>query len=246
MDTLIWQSFLAALAGGILSLDRTAAFQVMVSRPVVAAPVIGYILGDAMTGLLIGGVLELFFIGGLPVGGHIPPHEIMLTVIITAVMLIGQNIFDSIWFDMFESDVNASIIFAFGFAILMTMPLDAICKKADTVARFINNRLFHIALADVENGNLKGAGINNLKGAGVFFILSFFTLFILIFTSAMFVHFLLPVLPKIFIMSLPLTAGVVLVLSLSSAYSALYSRISPPVFLSATILTAILLVVIIT
>ncbi|MBI5810756.1 MAG: hypothetical protein HZB21_06180, partial [Deltaproteobacteria bacterium] len=35
----------ASLAGAVLSLDRTAAFQLMVSRPIVAAPVIGYLLG---------------------------------------------------------------------------------------------------------------------------------------------------------------------------------------------------------
>ncbi|MBI5875868.1 MAG: PTS sugar transporter subunit IIC, partial [Deltaproteobacteria bacterium] len=212
---IVWKSFLASLAGGLLSLDRTAAFQVMASRPIVAAPVIGYILGDAMTGLIVGGILELLFIGGLPVGGHIPPHEIMLAVIITAVSIIGQNMLNGIGFNMLGMyDVN--MLFVIGFVILAVIPTDAICKKTDAAARIFNVRFFNAALSDLDKGSIKDVVINNLKGLGVFFVLNFLTIFILTFTGALLIYALLPVLPAAVTMSLPCAFAIVFLLGLSS------------------------------
>lgn len=42
-----------SVVGGILCLDRVV-LQVMISRPIVAAPLIGLILGDLYTGLVAG------------------------------------------------------------------------------------------------------------------------------------------------------------------------------------------------
>lgn len=236
MADIIWQSFLAALVGGILSLDRTAAFQVMVSRPIVAAPVVGYILGDAMTGLLIGGALELLFIGGSPVGGHIPPHETVMTILITAISLIAQKALYATGFDMLGI-YDANMLFVTGFTILMAIPTDAVCKKIDAAARIFNVRFFNAASSNLGKGFIKNVVINNLKGLGVFFVLNFSTIFILTFAGALLVYALLPVLPAVVIMSLPLACGAAVVLGLSSAYSALYGKRSQALFLAATFLS---------
>jgi mannose/fructose/N-acetylgalactosamine-specific phosphotransferase system component IIC len=57
-----------ALLGGALSLDVTAALQVMLSQPVAAGCIVGLAAGDPGLGLLIGAVLQLVWIGVLPVG----------------------------------------------------------------------------------------------------------------------------------------------------------------------------------
>lgn len=75
--------FQIALAAGLIGLDRLAFGQFMVSQPVVAAPLIGWLMGDFHTGLLIGVVLELFWLRGLPVGGHIP-GDATLSAVLTA------------------------------------------------------------------------------------------------------------------------------------------------------------------
>ncbi|MEK7841581.1 MAG: PTS sugar transporter subunit IIC, partial [Deltaproteobacteria bacterium] len=205
MKGIVYQCFLASAAGGLLSLDRTAAFQVMVSRPLVASPVIGYILGDAMTGLLIGGVLELLFIGELPVGGYIPPHETMLTVVITAVSLIGQKALGGIDIAVFPywylgGVGSADMFFILGFAILIVIPMDIICRKADAAARVFNVRLFNAALAGLDKGLIKAVRTNNLKGLGVFFALNLSTIFVLTLAGALLVYILLPLLPAVIIM----------------------------------------------
>jgi mannose/fructose/N-acetylgalactosamine-specific phosphotransferase system component IIC len=57
------------LLGGLLALDGTAMGQFMVSRPIVTGVLAGWVVGDPALGLLIGGILEVYFISIFPVGG---------------------------------------------------------------------------------------------------------------------------------------------------------------------------------
>lgn len=57
------------LLGGILALDGTSVGQFMISRPLVAGTLTGWVLGDPYLGLLVGGLIELYFIPVFPVGG---------------------------------------------------------------------------------------------------------------------------------------------------------------------------------
>lgn len=47
------------LLGGIVATDTTAAFQVLVSHPLVACTLAGLVLGDLKAGLSMGVLLEL-------------------------------------------------------------------------------------------------------------------------------------------------------------------------------------------
>jgi len=57
------------LLGGLLALDGTSFGQFMISRPLVAGVLTGWMVGDPVLGLLIGGILEVYFISIFPVGG---------------------------------------------------------------------------------------------------------------------------------------------------------------------------------
>ncbi len=80
----------------ICGLDRTAAFQVMISRPIVAAPLVAWLLGDIGVGLEIGLMVELLWLARLPVGAAIPPDDTQVAIAgtVLAVSLggvLGQN-----------------------------------------------------------------------------------------------------------------------------------------------------------
>lgn len=62
-------ALLLILLGGLLALDGTSVGQFMVSRPLIAGTLTGWILGDPFLGLLVGGLIELYFIPTFPVGG---------------------------------------------------------------------------------------------------------------------------------------------------------------------------------
>ncbi len=54
--------------GTLVGLDLATLAQVMISRPIVAGVVAGWIVGDAQSGLIVGAILELFAMEVLPFG----------------------------------------------------------------------------------------------------------------------------------------------------------------------------------
>jgi PTS system mannose-specific IIC component len=71
----IWVDiFTASALSGLIFLDSAAVAQIMISQPIVCAPLLGWFLGDWRGGLLIGALLELLWIGKLPIGSHVPPE----------------------------------------------------------------------------------------------------------------------------------------------------------------------------
>lgn len=63
-----------ALLGAVCGLDVVSFPQAMVSRPLVAATLAGWLAGDAAAGLLIGATLELFALETLPFGASRYPE----------------------------------------------------------------------------------------------------------------------------------------------------------------------------
>ncbi len=57
-----------SLWGGLVALDTTAAFQVLISHPLVSGAVIGLLLGNFPLGFAIGVILELVWLAEFPVG----------------------------------------------------------------------------------------------------------------------------------------------------------------------------------
>jgi PTS system mannose-specific IIC component len=57
-----------AVWGGIVSLDTTAALQGLISHPLVSCTITGLLLGNVALGLFVGIVLELLWLGELPIG----------------------------------------------------------------------------------------------------------------------------------------------------------------------------------
>jgi mannose/fructose/N-acetylgalactosamine-specific phosphotransferase system component IIC len=72
------------LLGGLLALDGTSVGQFMISRPLVAGVLTGWMVGDPVLGLLIGGILEVYFISIFPVGGAEFPEGGPPTVVAVA------------------------------------------------------------------------------------------------------------------------------------------------------------------
>lgn len=75
-------------------------------QPIVSGAVIGAILGDLPTGLVVGGTYQLMTIGNMPVGGAQPPNAVIGGVM-AVVFAIGSKM-----------DVNAAMGLAVPFAVL--------------------------------------------------------------------------------------------------------------------------------
>lgn len=156
----ILQILLVAFAGGLIGLDRTAAGQVMISQPIVAAPLTGWLLGDATTGLIIGAVLELIWVLDLPIGTFVPADSTVAAVSATAVAALG-------------SGGTVAPLDLIGFSILLTTAMAPVTMAADGFIRKRNARLAEWAgKAGAEDAE-KRIGLAQLAGLGAFFLQSF-------------------------------------------------------------------------
>ncbi len=73
--------------GFVVGLDTTAAFQIMVSQPLVACTLLGWMMGDPVTGALVGIVTQLLWMGKLPVGAAAFPNGNLGSLVAAALVL---------------------------------------------------------------------------------------------------------------------------------------------------------------
>jgi mannose PTS system EIIC component len=140
---MVWKVTMASLIGGVLCLDRVLLL-FMISRPVVAGPLVGWILNDLYSGLLCGALIELFWIDRLPIGTYIPPNETMTVVIVTATAIIAGDILG-------QPSRELTV-----FALLTLLPLGYAGQQIDTWIIRSNDRLAKSALKLAEIADVRG------------------------------------------------------------------------------------------
>ena len=142
----------AALIGGLAAVERKGALQLMLSRPIVLAPLLGWALGDPRGGLVLGVPLELIFLGGVNLGGSLPENETLLAAALTsAVVPAGIAA---------GTGVDAPLA-ALGLALLY--PLAVVGRRLDRASETHNAQLSDRALARAARGG-DGAARLNLRG----------------------------------------------------------------------------------
>lgn len=133
-----------------------------ISRPLIICTVVGLVCGDIKTGIMAGGLVELSFIGIVPVGGTAIPDAISVSIM-TVVIAVTQNV---------------SITAAFGLAftvgylmqyllILQRMAYSLFTKKTNELAQNCEIKKMTIY-------QIMGYVIIGLMFAIVIFIVTFF------------------------------------------------------------------------
>lgn len=146
---------LAALLGGICYFDRTAAFQVMLHRPLLVASLMGAVFGDLAAGAQVGAVLELLYIARLPVGASIPPDDTGAAIFGGAAAAVASS---SIGLD---GGSLTSIL-------LLSVPCAELGKFADRFVRRANGRIARLTLDSVERGDSEAVRHGLVSGLVLF------------------------------------------------------------------------------
>ena len=137
------ESFTIYLLGAgmavLLGLDRTAALQIMISRPLVAGPAVGLLLGDPLTGLTIGMLLELLWLCRMPVGASIPHDDTQVTVGATTLAIALSGVVGR--------GVGLTLC-----ALLVALPLGKIGQVVERTVRSSNQRLQAAAQLSLNHG----------------------------------------------------------------------------------------------
>ncbi len=143
------------MLGGLVALDGTSVGQFMLSRPLVAATLAGWIMGDPLTGLQVGVLLELLFLAILPAGGARFPDvgPAALVGAVAAVHTPGPG--------------------GLALAVLLALVWGEVGGSTITVLRHLNGRLAPdldpsvITVAHVRRSHMLGILLDFLRGSVV-------------------------------------------------------------------------------
>jgi PTS system mannose-specific IIC component len=159
------QIILLSFCGGLLCLDRIF-IQAMISRPIVIAPIIGLVLQNPYAGLIIGAMIEMFWIDRIPIGIYIPPNDSLVAVLATSTaILAGQAL----------GGVSPELI---AFSILLFIPFGIVAKQIDILIIKSNDVLSDQALEDAKKSDIRA--IENKVYYALLKVLSFYIIYLII------------------------------------------------------------------
>ena len=150
---------LAASVGGLIGLDRTAVGQFMISQPIVAGPLTGWVLGDPLAGLVIGGTMELIWVLDMPVGTFVPADSTVAAVAATAIAVLGSG-----------GTADPAVI---GFSLLLTVLMAPASMLADQLMRQRTAQIPELALSPSGLPTEGSVTFWHLAGLLAFFLKSF-------------------------------------------------------------------------
>lgn len=130
----------------IISLDTAAVFQVLISQPIVACTIIGWLSNDLLFGLQIGLIMQLIWISSLPIGAAMFPDGNLGSIV--AVIVATQV-------DIEEEGFEHLIIFM---AVFYGFILSFIGAHTMKLIRTWNVQLLHNLLKGLERDKLNAVG----------------------------------------------------------------------------------------
>ena len=160
--------FALSAISGLLLLDTTAVLQSMVSQPLISGAILGWFSGDLYTGLQIGFLLQLLWLGELPVGAARIPEGNFGSLV---------GILFGLQYKPFEAELGNVILLV---AIVYALICSYFGLKMVTSIRTFNIRLFDRARRMTAAGNTKGLFLVNIAALLVRWAAAVMMVFILV------------------------------------------------------------------
>jgi PTS system mannose-specific IIC component len=179
MDDKLFAALLTALIGAFVDLDSTATWQVMISQPVVAAPLTGLFLGHAFgdaasglkLGLMVGTILQLVWIEQLPLGMNVPPDAALASVLSVALGFTAGHSYSTYT----EREVCYTV------ALLLAVALGLFGRSLDILIRRINTKIDAWVLEKVRSGQLYAVASGHSLGGFMTFSKAFLFCFLTVY-----------------------------------------------------------------
>ncbi|WP_039719770.1 PTS sugar transporter subunit IIC, partial [Candidatus Riesia pediculischaeffi] len=90
MEFSLTQIFLIFVVSCFIGMDSILD-EFQLHRPIVACTLIGLILGNISTGIVIGGTLEMISLGWMNVGASIAPDTALASIISSILVIVGKQ-----------------------------------------------------------------------------------------------------------------------------------------------------------
>lgn len=152
-----WRLLLATVLGGLCYLDRTAACQLMLHRPLVVATFMGAVFGNLAAGAQLGVVLELIYLARLPVGASIPPDD------------TGAAVFGGSAAAVASSSIGLDGASFTGILLLSVLAAES-GKLVDRFVRKVNVRIARLTAESVDRGDVQAVEHGLLAGLTLFVV----------------------------------------------------------------------------
>lgn len=219
---------LISFVGGLLCLDRVF-IQTMISRPIIIAPVIGIILGNPYAGLIIGAILELFWIDRIPVGIYIPPNDSIAAALAASIAILSGQFLGVVTKELMT------------LSILLAIPFGILAKKIDVKIMESNNLLSDQALEAAKTRAIRAIERKTYLGLAKVFLFYVVGLFILQSILIPMLIWLYPKLPAEINAMLSLTYYFLPLLGIAVAINTIKLRGAIPVFCAIFLAIAVAL-----
>ena len=154
-------SLIIAVITGLAYLQRRFCGDCQLERPLILGPVIGLIMGDFKTGLMVGANLELVFMGAQAIGGSVPSNVAIASALGTVAAIYSGTGLDG--------------------AMLVALPVAVVASTFETFAKAFSAVFVHFADNYAEKGNYRGISamvhLGNLFHFSAYFIPTFLGLY---------------------------------------------------------------------
>ncbi|AKZ65990.1 PTS mannose/fructose/sorbose transporter subunit IIC [Candidatus Palibaumannia cicadellinicola] len=191
MEITTLQIILMCLVGCIAGMESILD-EFQIHRPLITCTLIGIILGNMTTGIIIGGTLEMIALGWMNVGAAVAP-DISLASIIATILVIAC-----------KQDISTSLALA--------IPLAAAGQVLTIIVRTITIGFQHAADRAAEHGNLKAISfihISALLLQAIRIAIPVFIVSISVSTDTM--HTILTSIPEVVTNGLRIVGGIIVV-----------------------------------
>ncbi|MPQ44875.1 PTS N-acetylgalactosamine transporter subunit IIC [Clostridium tarantellae] len=180
------QALLIALWAGLAGVDMFDGL-FHIHRPIVTGFVVGLILGDMKTGLIVGGTLELVWMGMVPLAGAQPPNVVIGGIIGTTIAILA--------------DLTPTA--AIGFAIPFAIATQACITLLFTAFSLVMNKADKYA----QEANYKGIERINYLGVLIVFLVYFVIAFLPVYFGAEEAKVIVEIIPQKVIDGLAIAGG---------------------------------------
>lgn len=122
---------LLCVIGAVVLWDKLAIGEFGISQPIVACPLLGLFFGEFHIGLLLGGVLQLVWVGTLPLGGKEPMDNQTAGIVAIATYILARKIY-----------IDFSLEKVFFISLFLGGLASIVGQKASQMLKTFNNRLY--------------------------------------------------------------------------------------------------------
>ena len=215
----IVHALLLGLLGGIGIWDSRIGGMWMLDRPLVFGPIVGLILGDFKTGIIVGGSLELIMMGIVGIGSATPPDTVSGAILATAFAIVSKL------------DVSA--------AVALALPIATLGQLVGIFVRTANGYFVHMADKAAENADFSGIDKALWGGAILFFVSYFLLVFLGAFLGSSVIGAFVKMIPQFVTDGLNAASGMLPALGIAILMQLLFDKKNAAFFFIGWAMTAL-------